>query len=139
MDSFPSSGMASLIHTAANQPLRTSKNNHRKQHGSGSLGARSLADSTNNMFVSQPLLDRGKSSRNRQKAHRPSLNSSDLDAFSMANNGNSVKKNQKLSLNHLLNFSFPERQHHQSSSYPSKRSFQPVFNKERFVNSKYDY
>lgn len=86
----------------------------------------------NNGFTQQPSLDKSKNTRNRQK-QKPSLNSSDLDYSVSVGGGNMTRRNQKVSLNHLLNFSFPERQQHSSSK---KQSYQPAFNKERFVNAK---
>jgi hypothetical protein len=80
------------------------------------------------------MINRQKSfpnARNRQKTpSKPMLNAEDLNydlSFS--------KKNQKISLNHLLNFSFPERQ----SAIFSKRVGGPnqSYNKERFVNAKF--
>jgi hypothetical protein len=87
---------------------------------------------TENMNI--PLVNKQKSfskSRNREKTQsKPTLNDSDL-----MYNFSSPQKNSKVSLNHLLNFSFPERQKH---NVVGKRQvqYQPMFNKERFVNAK---
>ena len=89
---------------AANHRDSRVKHGNRKQSG---FVSRLPPPCENSPFAHQPVLDRAKSSRSRQKANRPSLNSSDLDVFSMANNGNYMNKNWKLSSNHLLNFSFP--------------------------------
>ena len=133
------------------ESLNNNNNNNSTSNTSNKRGARHhrqsiMGDASNSIFV-QPTaasfsLERGKGARSRQSkaSYRPSLNSSDLiDSSSHGGGGSGAsgsngKKSKNLSLNHLLNFSFPERQ---SYSSPSKRSSQPAFNKERFVNAKY--
>lgn len=51
--------------------------------------------------------------------------------------GGSTDKKGRVSLNHLLSFSFPERQEEPMPTYrkPKVTSYQP-FSKERFINAK---
>lgn len=139
--SSPSSNSAAVGSLIGGRASR--KHQHRQQHNQSTM-----VDASNNIFIQQQRQNPQKGARNRQKnSSRPSLNSSDLDAYSLAsasgggNNYNASKsgsRNQKaLSLNHLLNFSFPERQSHS----PSKRSssYHPTFNKERFVNANFRF
>ena len=63
----------------------------------------------------------------RKQKSRPLLNDSDLNYTPPA------KRGQKVSLNHLLNFTIPERQ---TVQWSKRTSHQPAFNKERFVNAK---
>jgi hypothetical protein len=79
------------------------------------------------------MINRQKSfpnARNRQKTpSKPMLNAEDLN-YDLSYS----KKNQKISLNHLLNFSFPERQ---SAGFSKRIGGQNhSYNKERFVNAK---
>jgi hypothetical protein len=70
-----------------------------------------------------------KSTRNKQKL-KPMLNDDTSHELNIS------KRNQKVSVNHLLNFSFPERQ---SAITFKKTSNQPTFNKERFVNANFRF
>jgi hypothetical protein len=69
------------------------------------------------------------STRNKSTNSKPYLNDSDLLYRTEI-----ARKNQKnISLNHLLNFSFPARQKALINAKKLQHSF---FNKERFVNAK---
>ncbi|CAG8514549.1 18628_t:CDS:10 [Acaulospora morrowiae] len=70
----------------------------------------------------------------------PELNELSLNDTDLANYGAPARRGQ-ISLNHLLNFSFPPRQQHVISSVPRKQrasNYQP-FNKERFVNANFRF
>jgi hypothetical protein len=71
--------------------------------------------------------------KTRQK--KPILNDNDL-LYPFDNVGDITKKSQLVNLNHLLNFSFPERQ---KILGPMKRSQVTTFSKERFVNSNFRF
>ena len=62
----------------------------------------------------------------------------DLNLVQMAQRtGGSTDKKGRVSLNHLLGFSFPERQEAPATQHRKQKvtSYQP-FNKERFINAK---
>ncbi|CAO3655540.1 unnamed protein product [Mucor fragilis] len=69
---------------------------------------------------------------------------SDLDDLNLAQvaqrTGGSTDKKGRVSLNHLLSFSFPERQEAPATSHrkPKVTSYQP-FNKERFINANFRF
>jgi hypothetical protein len=88
----------------------------------------------NSSGLQQPIINRQKSfpnNRNKQRTSmKPILNADDVNEDYFIS-----KRNQKISVNHLLNFSFPERQSVQISK-KSNTTYHPAFNKERFVNAK---
>lgn len=73
--------------------------------------------------------------RNKTRQKKPILNDDDL-LYPFDNLGDITKKSQLVNLNHLLNFSFPERQ---KILGPLKRSQVNTFSKERFVNSNFRF
>jgi hypothetical protein len=70
--------------------------------------------------------------------HRVTQGVHDMNLVEVAQRtGGSTDKKGRVSLNHLLSFSFPERQEEPMPSYRKSKvtSYQP-FNKERFINAK---
>jgi hypothetical protein len=106
---------------AAQQPNKNLSRRQSKQHLSSNINNRNQHSTPS--AVKYP--------RNRQKLNnKPSLNESDLWGIT-----GSSKKNQKVSLNHLLNFSFPERERPGNASF-RRSSYLPYFDKEKYVNAK---
>ncbi|KAJ3000652.1 hypothetical protein HDV02_004337 [Globomyces sp. JEL0801] len=71
------------------------------------------------------------------KNQRPILNNSDVGSGKLSRMPSNHNFPKKVSLNHLLNFSFPERQSHHQPKL--KKSFTTPFNKERFVNANFRF
>ncbi|KAI8366779.1 uncharacterized protein BYT42DRAFT_587850 [Radiomyces spectabilis] len=86
--------------------------------------------------------------RTRSSAHQREQTSTIANGFQQMNlveiaqqTGGATDKKGRVSLNHLLNFSFPQRQAPQHSYTPRKvrsTSYQP-YNKERFVNANFRF
>jgi len=98
-----------------------------------------LCNDTTRLLTLCHHVDKKRSSNNANRDYNRVV--SDLDDLNLVQvaqrTGGSTDKKGRVSLNHLLSFSFPERQEAPATSHrkPKVTSYQP-FNKERFINAK---